>query len=189
VHIFLLIARFAALFGGIVGAFILLGIRFTGMDGWPRAALSFMCGLAAFSIVCSITQTDAERKEAVTQQEQAQKQPEKEPVAEEKEPEPVKVKSPGELRQEQIKAGFSSWDGSHRQLEELIKKNMNDPDSYKHDATEYTDKGGYLIVSTRFRGKNAFGAMMLNTVKAKCGLDGNVIQIFSQESPQLQEIE
>jgi len=97
-------------------------------------------------------------------------------------PEPVKVKSTEELREDRIKVGFSPWDGSHRQLEELVKKSMNDPDSYKHDVTKYVDKGKYLLVMTRFRGKNAFGAMMPNTVTAKCDLDGNVLEVLSQDA-------
>ena len=93
----------------------------------------------------------------------------------------VKAKAKAKkARQDRIASGFSAWDGSHRKLERAIKKVMNDPDSYDHVETLYWDQGDYLIVKTTFRGKNAFGGKVLNWVKAKCDLDGNVIQVLEQ---------
>jgi len=83
-------------------------------------------------------------------------------------------------RQKRIKSQFSAWNGAHRNLEKVIKKLMNDPDSYKHVETVYWDMGDYLIVQTTFRGKNAFGGIVTNSVKAKVDLDGNVLQILKQ---------
>lgn len=83
-------------------------------------------------------------------------------------------------RKNKIKAQFSSWDGSHRTLEKLIKEGMNDPKSYEHVETSYTDMGTYLIVKTTFRGKNSFGALVKNTVNAKASLDGDILKIISQ---------
>lgn len=80
-------------------------------------------------------------------------------------------------RKERILKQFSSWDGAHRNLEKYIKKSMNDPKSYKHDETTYVDKGSYILVQTRFRGKNSFGATVLQTVTAKVELDGNILSI------------
>lgn len=87
-----------------------------------------------------------------------------------------------EKRKNQIERNFSAWDGSHRGLTKLIKKAMNDPSSYKHVEIVYWDMGDHLIVKTTFRGKNAFGAVIKNWVKAKVDLDGNVIEIISQGS-------
>ena len=81
-------------------------------------------------------------------------------------------------RQKQIEAQFSAWDGSHRGLERVVKDAMNDPDSYDHVETRYIDKGDYLIVITSFRGKNAFGGVVKNTVRAKVDMNGNVFQII-----------
>jgi hypothetical protein len=78
------------------------------------------------------------------------------------------------------KAGFSFWDGSHRGLKELIKKSMNDPKSFEHVETRYTDNGDHFLVTTTFRGKNAFGGVVLNSVKAKTDLDGNVLVVLSE---------
>ena len=58
---------------------------------------------------------------------------------------------------------------------------MNDPDSYDHIETKFRDNGNSLNVVTKFRGKNAFGGMVINTVTARVDLDGNVLEIISQE--------
>ncbi len=91
----------------------------------------------------------------------------------------AKTETPEEIRKKQISKGFSLWDGSHRQLEKIIKNAMNDPDSFKHDETTYVDNGSYLTVKMTYRGKNRFGAMVKNWVVAKTDLDGNIINIIS----------
>ncbi|MWN89879.1 hypothetical protein GQ597_04025 [Gilliamella sp. Pra-s65] len=83
-------------------------------------------------------------------------------------------------RQKLINSQFSSWDGSHRNLEKYIKSKMNDPDSFKHVETKYIDNGSdNLIIITSFRGKNAFGGVIVNTVTATVDLDGNITSIIS----------
>lgn len=77
-----------------------------------------------------------------------------------------------------IELQFGCWDGSHYKLTEYIKKHMNDPDSYKHVKTAYSDCGSYLLVKTTFRGKNAFGGYVKQTVIAKVNLKGDVIKII-----------
>lgn len=81
-------------------------------------------------------------------------------------------------RQILIERQFSPWDGSNYSLERFIKNSMNDPDSFQHVNTVYWDKGTYLIVETTYRGKNAFGGLVKNFVKAKIDLRGNVTQIL-----------
>jgi len=93
---------------------------------------------------------------------------------------PAKAKTSEEIREERIRKGFSVWDGSHRGLEKIIKKSMNDPDSYVHVETVYGDKGDHLLVKTTFRGKNAFGGVVKNWVIAKADLDGNIIEVISK---------
>lgn len=44
-----------------------------------------------------------------------------------------------EARKKKIESQFSAWDGSHRNLERIIKEAMNDPDSYDHVETVYWD--------------------------------------------------
>ncbi len=57
---------------------------------------------------------------------------------------------------------------------------MNDPDSYDHIETRFSDKGDYLFVITKFRGANAFGGKVINTVSANVDFEGNVLEIVSQ---------
>ncbi|MBN2157902.1 MAG: hypothetical protein JW807_00800 [Spirochaetes bacterium] len=85
-----------------------------------------------------------------------------------------------EKRIENIRKQFSAYDGSHYGLESYIKKVMNDPSSYEHVKTGFVDMGDYLVVTTVFRGKNAFGGLVMNSIKAKVSLNGDVLQILSQ---------
>ncbi|MBA7546169.1 hypothetical protein ES705_38552 [subsurface metagenome] len=92
-----------------------------------------------------------------------------------------KVTVAAQVRKATIEAQFSFRDGSHRGLTAYIKKNMNDPKSYKHAETWYRDDGDFVTVQTKFRGTNAFGGVVINTVWAKCSLGGQVLEIISQE--------
>ncbi|SHH55340.1 hypothetical protein [Ferrimonas marina] len=83
-------------------------------------------------------------------------------------------------RKERIEKQFSAWDGSHHNLERAIKRAMNDPSSYEHDETVYWDMGDHLVVQMRYRGSNAFGAIILTQTKAKVTLDGHIIQILDR---------
>ena len=83
-------------------------------------------------------------------------------------------------REDRITRQFSAWDGSHRGLTQTIKDAMDDPNSYEHVETVYGDQGDYLVVRTTFRGKNAFGGVVKNWIKATVDLDGNVIAIIDQ---------
>jgi len=83
-------------------------------------------------------------------------------------------------RKELIDKQFSAWDGSHPALTRMIKESMNDPDSYDHMETKFRDDGNTLFVITKFRGANAFGGKVINSVSAKVDLSGNVLEIVSQ---------
>lgn len=89
--------------------------------------------------------------------------------------------TPKTERQIEVEKQFSAWDGSHSGLTTLIKKSMNDPDSYEHIETRFNDEGDYILVITKFRGANAFGGKVINTVSAKVDFSGNVIEVISQE--------
>ena len=66
------------------------------------------------------------------------------------------------------------------ELTKVIKGSMNDPGSYEHVETVSWDMGDHLVVRTTFRGKNAFGGVVSNWVKAKTDLDGNVLEVIEQ---------
>ena len=52
--------------------------------------------------------------------------------------------------------------------------------SYEHVETNYWDMGDHLIVNQSFRGKNAFGGTIKNTIKAKVSIEGEVIEVIEQ---------
>jgi hypothetical protein len=90
-------------------------------------------------------------------------------------------KTAKELRRVQLEKCLSGWDGSHIGLTPKIKKAMNDPDSYQHDETKYWDANDHLVVITSFRGKNAFGGIVRQWVKAKTDISTcNVIEIIEE---------
>lgn len=85
-------------------------------------------------------------------------------------------------QKEREKLILSQFDyGRHIPLEVFIKNNMNDPKSFQHIETRYKDENTHLLVTVRFRGNNAFGAKIINTVTAKVDFKGNVLQIVSQK--------
>jgi len=91
------------------------------------------------------------------------------------------VKDIEKKRKELLDKQFSGWDGSHIELTKIIKKSMNDPNSYEHVETVYWDMGDHLVVRTTFRGKNAFGGVVKNWVKAKADINtGHVIEVIEQ---------
>lgn len=61
---------------------------------------------------------------------------------------------------------LSSWDGSNRELVNLVKSSMNDPKSFEHVETRFRDNGDSLSLVMTFRGKNAFNATVANKVSA-----------------------
>lgn len=61
---------------------------------------------------------------------------------------------------------LSGWDGSNRELVRLVKSGMNDPDSFEHVETRFTDNGDSLSLLMTFRGKNGFNATVTNKVSA-----------------------
>ncbi len=69
---------------------------------------------------------------------------------------------------------LSEWDGAHHNLVRAVKKVMNDPGSFEHVETVYWDMKDHLVVRMTFRGTNAFGAVVPQTVKAWVDLEGNM---------------
>lgn len=93
---------------------------------------------------------------------------------------PPKPLTAEELRIEKIESQFNQFTGSHRLLEGAIKKILNDPDSYQHDETRYLDNKDHILVTTRYRAKNGFGALVLNSITAKFDIQGNLIEVIEK---------
>lgn len=103
-----------------------------------------------------------------------------------------------------IKSQFSTWDGSHKELQKLIKENLNDEKSYDHIETSYRninsedamndvnkilEEAGYsarvevgdLFISTRFSAKNGFGGVVKNTAYGIASYKNNSITLIAIE--------
>lgn len=65
-----------------------------------------------------------------------------------------------------IDSYFSKWDGSNYDLVSVVKQSMNDPKSFEHIETRYRDNGNSYTIVMSFRGKNAFNALVVQTVTA-----------------------
>lgn len=79
-----------------------------------------------------------------------------------------------------IKRQFSSLDGSHKLLTQMITKDLHDPDSYEHVETLYWQIDNTLVVHSKYRANNAFGAKVLNQIKFKFALDGTPLELLDQ---------
>ena len=88
------------------------------------------------------------------------------------------------VKQKIIDEQFSVWDGSHFLLVEMTKATMNDPKSFDHVETRYailplvpnTSVSITVRVKMRFRGKNAFGGVVLGCKSADFTRDGKFIK-------------
>jgi hypothetical protein len=78
---------------------------------------------------------------------------------------------------EKIQEQFSKWDGSHRALVRVIKKHMNDPDSFEHIETKYKKNKKSITVWMKYRGKNAYGGKVIDYTQAELDFDGNLLKI------------
>ena len=79
-----------------------------------------------------------------------------------------------------INSQFSAWDGSNTYLVKLIKENLNDPKSFEHVETVYSDEGTYILVKMTYRANNAFGGLVLQNVTAKVDYETQYISVVSQ---------
>lgn len=74
-----------------------------------------------------------------------------------------------------IEKQFSGYDGSHEKLEAYIKTSLNDPASYEHVSTSYAlpadSSFNSVVVTTTFRAKNQFGAVVTKTIRARCDIN------------------
>ena len=84
----------------------------------------------------------------------------------------------GKERMEKIKRQFSSWDGSHIQLERILKKNLKDPDSYQHIESSYKFlDNGNIKVYLKYRAKNSFGGYNIGVIAGEVTVDGTVLSV------------
>jgi hypothetical protein len=81
-----------------------------------------------------------------------------------------------------IFSAFSQWDGSQKNLVDYVKENMNDPKSFEHVETKmYRPGDSSLVVVMTYRGKNAFGGLVKNVIRAETKLDGTLIKVYTDQ--------
>ena len=73
---------------------------------------------------------------------------------------------------------MNAW-GEHSMSEVIIKDNMYFPDSYKHVRTSFegNDDGESFNVTTIYKGKNQFGAMITNETTLQFDKEENLIRV------------
>ena len=88
-------------------------------------------------------------------------------------------------RAESKRNGFhclSGYDGSHRGVEQFIKQNLRDPNSYEHVQTRITPvKDGEHTLFTSYRARNGFGGMTSGSAIATVNNETCHATILAQE--------
>lgn len=93
--------------------------------------------------------------------------------------------SPAERRREALSAQFDPYSGAHPAVEAALRARMHDPASYKHVQTHFVDAGPGrgMTITTRYRGTNAFGALILTAAVAKVSESGTVEHLADLRLP------
>ena len=73
---------------------------------------------------------------------------------------------------------FSVWDDSCTELVYYVKENMHNPKSFEHVKTQYSFSDNYAVVGMTYRGTNAYGGVVTETVRAKVSFDCKVLEIM-----------
>jgi hypothetical protein len=55
---------------------------------------------------------------------------------------------------------------------------MNDPESYEHVETSFSDKREYAVVIMKYRVRNAFGGKVIGALKAKVSWDCKMLSVI-----------
>lgn len=80
-----------------------------------------------------------------------------------------------------VEKQFSSWDGSHRGLERIVKDNTKDPKSYEHIESKWYTHDDHITVFLKYRAKNSFGGYVIGNASAKYAFTGDLIELLSIE--------
>ena len=84
-------------------------------------------------------------------------------------------------RREIIEKQLNYYNGAHIELENLVRRAMNDPKSYEHIETLYWDMGTHLVVLMSCRSRNGYGGLVVTHIRAKTDIyTGKVLEIIEQ---------
>lgn len=80
---------------------------------------------------------------------------------------------------DRLGSDLSSWNSSYRPLVELTKQSMNNPGSFEHVESRFREIGDDRVhVIMVFRGENAYGGTVTNTVEATADIDtGEILSV------------
>ena len=142
---------------------------------YPNNEIPAISTLIDYQAMETYKKTLAQEKERLAEEKRLAKQ------KEEQEKQLEKQRKEREERIEKFKDNcFSAWDGYHRDLVKYVKGLMNDPKSFEHVNTTYVmTNDGYAIINMVYRGRNALGGIVTESIKAKIDpLDCSIIQII-----------
>ena len=77
-------------------------------------------------------------------------------------------------RDQLIATQFTLW-GTHSGVIDYVKANMHNPDSFQHVDTYYIDNQTYITVTMTYRGTNAFGGIVTETITKRFTIEGALI--------------
>ena len=97
----------------------------------------------------------------------------------------TKLKTTDKFKSEDRQKGFhclSSWDSSSRVLVDHVKKNMRDPDSFKHRETTISpNNGGIHIAIMTYGAKNSYGGYVVEKAAARLDSNCNLLEVMDQD--------
>ena len=80
-----------------------------------------------------------------------------------------------EARQQKIRSQFDLRTNAHIKVQQSVQESMNDPNSFEHVSTSYTEHTDHLMVDMHFRMPISPGVTMMHRIQAKVDLEGNVL--------------
>lgn len=143
------------------------------MTGKQTAIIGLV--VLGLSLIVYFTDFNSAEKKRINEEYKAKEEKKKETQ--------LKIKEVEKLQAEQNKnKGFhclSSWDGSSRALVDHVKKNMREPDSFKHRETTIGQNldNKHAIIMT-YSGKNGFGGVGVQKVYATLSSDCTLIEVI-----------
>ena len=85
-----------------------------------------------------------------------------------------------QTRQSLINASFNPYEGGlYRQLGDMIKRSLHNPQTFRVVDTGYWDHGNVLVVQMIFEARNQYNDYFQQMVIAKSTLDGDLISVIS----------
>ena len=69
---------------------------------------------------------------------------------------------------------FTLW-GTHTKLIEYVKEGMHNPNSFQHVDTLYIKNNTYISVTMTYRGTNAFGGIVTETITRRFTYEGEML--------------